>query len=321
MRINSVLRSINAEVNRQARESDKRYRQHLKEVERNESAQIVQCQEDCFQEITSLHHECISHLDWDDIRREPEPQRPTNIYPLTKQSTERHDNFRPNFFHKILMIQNWRKKNLLDKVHEAKILDKQNHSKRLSAYKDDKKEWDQKQKLSKHIKKDRKTLLQALQKYLDISNLPVGKNLNFQISGDMKMDILLEVSPFEEIIPDEKYSLRQSGTLSAKKMPKGEGLELYQNYVCSALLRVARETLGTVPLKMVRANAITNAVNTKTGHLEDQVILSAIIMKQTLTTLNFNYIVPSDSLSNFIHNMNFKKTKGFESVEKVDFPK
>ena len=73
MRINSVLRSINAEVNRQARESDKRYRQHLKEVERNESAQIVQCQEDYFQEITSLHHECISHLDWDDIRREPEP--------------------------------------------------------------------------------------------------------------------------------------------------------------------------------------------------------------------------------------------------------
>ncbi len=103
-------------------------------------------------------------------------------------------------------------------------------------------------------------------------------------------------------------------------MPRGEGLALYQNHICSALLRLARETLGAIPIKIVRANAIVNAVNTKTGHFEDQVILSVVVVKETLRKLNMRYIDPSVSITNFIHNVSFKKTKGFETVDKVEFP-
>lgn len=66
-------------------------------------------------------------------------------------------------------------------------------------------------------------------------------------------------------------------------------------------------------------NAVMNAVNTKTGHLEDQIILSAIIPKATLETLNLGNIDPSNSFENFIHNMKFQKTRGFNTVEKLDF--
>ncbi len=88
--------------------------------------------------------------------------------------------------------------------------------------------------------------------------------------------------------------------------------------MCSALIRVAREALGILPFEMVRANALLNAVNTQTGHLEDQTIISVLIAKNTLQKMNLNKIDPSDSLKNFIHNMNFKKTKGFDMVEKVN---
>lgn len=220
-----------------------------------------------------------------------------------------------------MKIQNWRKKKLADNVNNAKLLDEQSHALNMSEYEHKKAEWDKKQGLTKRINTDGKALLEVLQEYLDIEDLPIGKDVGFSISDDMQVDINLKVLPFDEVIPDEEYSLRQSGTLSTKKMPKGKGLEFYQDHVCSALIRVARETLGVIPMEMVRANAIMNAVNTETGHLEDQVIVSALIPRSTLDKLNLSCIDPSDSLANFVHNMKFKKTKGFDVVEKIEFLK
>ena len=180
-----------------------------------------------------------------------------------------------------------------------------------------KRNWEQNQDLAKRLKSDKNAVLEALEEYLDIEDLPVGKNVQFEISDEMQIDVYLKVLPYEDVIPEEVYSLRQSGTLSTKKMPKGKGLELYQDHVCSALLRIARETLGVVPLDTVRANAVVNAINPQTGHLEDQIIISTIVVRDSLSKLNLSKIDPSYSLSNFVCNMQFKKTKGFERVAKV----
>ncbi len=42
------------------------------------------------------------------------------------------------------------------------------------------------------------------------------------------------------------------------------------------------------------------------------------ISRATLKGINMEAIDPSDCMQNFIHNMSFKKTKGFEAVETVD---
>lgn len=60
-------------------------------------------------------------------------------------------------------------------------------------------------------------------------------------------------------------------------------------------------------------------MNSQNGHLEDSIILSVIIPRETLKTLNLRSIDPSDSMQNFIHTMNFRKTQGFKVVEKVEF--
>ena len=312
-----TFRSINSELKRQSREADKRYRQQLKEIEREEAFEVVQDQESYLQEIISLHHECRARLDWRAIESQSEPKKPKNKQPLTNEANEKLDNFKPNFIEKFLRIQNWRKEKLEDNVHKAKLSDEQNNTEALEDFECRKRKWDKKQDLAKRLKTDRNAVLEALQEYLDIEDLPVGKNVQFEISDEMQIDVNLKVLPYEDVIPEEVYSLRQSGTLSTKKMPKGKGLELYQDHVCSALLRIARETLGVVPVDTVRANAVVNAINTQTGHLEDQIIISTIVVRDTLSKLNMRKIDPSDSLSNFVYNMQFKKTKGFESVEKV----
>lgn len=72
-----------------------------------------------------------------------------------------------------------------------------------------------------------------------------------------------------------------------------------------------------LPFKSVNVNAMDQQINTATGQLEVVTILSVKFEKSILSSLNFNAIDCSDSMSNFEHNMDFKKTKGFMHVEKI----
>ena len=100
-------------------------------------------------------------------------------------------------------------------------------------------------------------------------------------------------------------------------MPKTRFYELYQDYVCGCVLRVARELFALLPIETSIITAVTPLLNSKTGHMEDQEILSAVIPRKTTEVLDFRYLDPSDSLENFVHNMNFRKTKGFAAVKTI----
>ncbi|MBU2987050.1 hypothetical protein KO528_16910 [Saccharophagus degradans] len=68
---------------------------------------------------------------------------------------------------------------------------------------------------------------------------------------------------------------------------------------------------------LVIVTAVDELLNPKTGHLEEVPILSAMISRRTMSGLKLDAIDPSDSMDNFIHNMSFQKTKGFNRVERV----
>lgn len=315
-----TLRSVSAELKRQSREADKRQRLRMKELERLEAADAVAKFENYLESIISLHHECRASLNWKSIENEPEPIAPTANSPLTDLAARKLKSYRPNIVAKLLKLESRRKRSLLKNIEKAKLKDQQNFIDAKKKYQSAKTKWEKDQELVARLKSDGDAVIEILQEHLKINDLLIGRDVQFEVSDEMQVDINLNVLPYEDVIPDEIYSLRQSGTLSTKKMPKGRGLELYQDHICSALMRVARETLGALPFASVRANALVNAINTQTGHLEDQIIISAIIVKETLHQINFKYIDPSDSFNNFLHNMNLKKTKGFSAVEKISFP-
>lgn len=102
-------------------------------------------------------------------------------------------------------------------------------------------------------------------------------------------------------------------------MPKTRFNELYQDHICSAALRLAREVFAYLPLEYARVNAMAKIVNSKNGQLEDQPILSVIFNPITIKGLNLDKIDPSDSMQNFLNRMDFSKTKGFNVVNKIEF--
>ncbi len=76
-------------------------------------------------------------------------------------------------------------------------------------------------------------------------------------------------------------------------MPQSKFNELYQDHVCSCVLRVARELFAILLIKTIIVNGIKNLLNTKTGYKEDQPIISAAIPRETLNQINFEAIDPS----------------------------
>ena len=125
----------------------------------------------------------------------------------------------------------------------------------------------------------------------------------------------------EEAIPNYELKQTSTGKLSRKDMSKSKFNELYQDHICSSVIRIAREVFAYVPVEYARINAVSNLLNSATGHMEEQPILSVIIHPETINELNLDTIDPSDSMKNFVHNMKFNKTSGFSVVEKVELKK
>lgn len=85
----------------------------------------------------------------------------------------------------------------------------------------------------------------------------------------------------EHIIPAETKTLLKSGRLSVRSVPKTTFYAFYQDHICGCTLGVARELFALLPLRMVIVNAQAQPLNTQTGYLESQTILSAAVPRVT----------------------------------------
>lgn len=122
----------------------------------------------------------------------------------------------------------------------------------------------------------------------------------------------------EEVVPDYNLSLTSTGKVSNKAMGKTAYLDLVQDYVCSSILRTARDTFALLPVKKAVIHAVDTRLNTATGYEEEVTIVSVVFDRDRFLMLNFAMVDPSDALAAFPSHMNFKKTTGFEPVERLE---
>jgi hypothetical protein len=145
----------------------------------------------------------------------------------------------------------------------------------------------------------------------------LGSHLEFHAEDDLPLHVILHVHG-EDVLPKQAKSRLSSGRVSEKSLPKGRYYELYQDHVCSALLRVAKEMFVLLPIERLVVTAMDELLDPRTGHLAEQAIASVAIPRSTFESLNLERVDPSESLRNFIHRMEFKKTAGFTPIEPID---
>jgi hypothetical protein len=316
-----TLRSIAAAQRRAEREALRRQReldrqrkqlQKMRELER--AAYEVEVYENYIDILLSVHKECSNDWDWQAILSSRETSQPIRSYTREELARTKLNEFEPSFTDKLMGRVEAKRAERLKAVEEAKRVDDEEYQKALEAYA-------VREIASRILAGDFQAFIDAIiqtDPFSDISEL--GSSIGFQAYASSVLVPIIEATLHvnsEDVIPRETKTLLQSGRLSVKPMPTSRFNELYQDYVCGCVLRVARELFALLPIDKVIVTAVGNLLNTQTGHMEERPILSVAIPRRTLSGLNFETLDQSDSMKNFIHRMNFSRTNGFSAVEKI----
>ncbi len=313
----AAVRRIEREQQRKAREAARRFKEQQKLQAINDAKQAVADWEHYVDTLQSIHKNCTNSVDWNSLQKMPDPTSPARS--AVHESTVRRKiyNYKPSVVDKLLGATQKKIDQLNALLNEAIQKDEEEYKLACEQYQKEIDDWNQIQSITEGIEnKDSASYIEALHYLNPLADLgELGIEVTFSVEGEL-IDIYLHANS-EEIIPDYELKMTSTGKLSKKAMPKSRFYELYQDHVCSSVIRVAREVFAYLPVDHVRINATTMLLNSATGYLEDKPILSVIIPLATIDLLNLNAIDPSDSMQNFIHNMKFKKTTGFTEVEKV----
>ena len=140
----------------------------------------------------------------------------------------------------------------------------------------------------------------------------------FEIGTDdpSKLEIEFDIKA-DETIPVKSLSLTSAGKLAEKEMTKTAYYELMQDYVCSVMLKIARDSFALLPVNEVTVHATDVILNPATGNDESVTLVSAVFDRASFEQINFERIDPSETVRSFRCNMDFKKTKGFSPVAPI----
>jgi hypothetical protein len=325
MRWKGVVRSINANARASERNAKRRQREltlqnkHFQKMEaQQQAAHEVDVYENQIEMITSVHLDCGDSIDWVKTKHAEEPRQPEKSDEGERLAKYELASYAPSLLDKLLRCKEKKIRHLKNSLSDAVKNDDQVHNKDIAEWKQECADYKENSDLAQGILMHKaQARLAALKKFTPFSEIAgIGSEIILNADDDFPVLATLRVHS-KDIIPTDIKSLLQSEKLSVKKMPKLRFYELHQDYVCSCVMRVAREIFAILPDEMAIVTAVDMILDEATGHSQELPILSVAFSRKTLSMLNIDSIDPSDSMQNFLHNMAFKKSSGFSEVQKI----
>ena len=312
----STYRAIQRDEQRRLRELQRREKEYARMQELEKAAYAVELHESLIAVLLSVHKEASPSVDWRKIADESEPPEPTPVTSHEDAAIAIHANYQPTLFDRILKRVDKKLLMLETRIDsERKKDEKLNHAAR-DKYQEELKDFMSRRDLAARIldgdPEAQLSALNDLNPFADIAEL--GSRVSVEIAGGSFITANIHVHG-EDVIPKNNKTLLRSGKLSVKPFIKSRFNGLYQDYVCSCILRVANEVFAALPLEFAIVTAFDDMLNSTTGHIDETPIVSVAVARRTMEMLNMELIDPSDSLDNFIHRMKFSKTSGFSRIE------
>mgnify|MGYP007066199167 CR=1 FL=1 len=316
--LGALARQIERDAVKRQRELERQRSQLQKMQEMDRAAYEVQVYENYIDVLLSIHKDSNEIFDWKFIQSTTSPIKPEKSDSNERYAQKNLNSFKPRFSDKLLNRVETKREELIAAIENGKIKDEEQYQESLRNHKLEYEDWKVITELAKRILLGDVTAydeaIKKLDPFSEISKL--GSSIQVEINDKHLAEVTLRVNG-ENVIPSEVKTLLKSGKLSTKQMTKTRFYELYQDYVCGGVLRVARELFALLPIELIIITSIGELLNTKTGHTEEKPTLSVAMSREALNRLNFDMLDPSDSIENFVHRMMFQKTKGFQAIEKI----
>ncbi len=293
------IRKLEAAQRVQERTARKRQREldrQLKEetcLSNLEQARVeVEAYENNIEVLLSLHHEGHPLVDWSAFASVLPPHEPPKL--------ARHE--LAALFRLSDTSASQSQDGEIAEITAARLLDTQDYNLTLETHRQDYAEWEKLHSLAIRVLSGEARAyteaVSAFSTFSEVSNL--GSSIHVTVHTAKLVECELKVNT-REIIPAESKSLTARGKLGIKATPKTRFNELYQDHVCSCVLRLAREILALLPVEAVLITATLEGVDSRTGHLAALPVLSVAIPRLIADRLVYAQLDPSDALENFQH--------------------
>jgi tellurite resistance protein len=325
-----TIRAIQAAERRTQRDAQRRFRELQRQAKEQAKLSVLQrarleveTYENRIDVLLSVHKEQGEQWDWNQVLLTPPPLEPVRTYRWQTDVENRRASYVPGFFDKLFGKEKKQIAAFESEAHAAEVRDEQEFQAAWAQYQHDFVEYEDEKNLATLVLAgDHEAYVRILREFSPFAELSeLGSSLNFNIRSPKVVEATVKVGG-EETIPSEIKTLTSTGKVSRKAMPKARFQEIYQDYVCGCVLRVARETFALLPVEVLIVTAIADIFDSRTGRTAEQPILSVAISRETLVALNFDLLDPSDAIENFAHRGDFKasrKSGAFASIKPIGF--
>lgn len=299
------------------RDAVRREKAVLRQQQLQRAADVVDAYDRLVARLTGAHRECSAPIDWDAMRYSVAPPPPPERHDSWTSRAERAlAGYAPSLLDRVLRRVDARRRGLAQDLDDARRRDAGVHADAIAAYQTALEEWEEAHDLAdRMLHRDPVAMRDVFaegQPLLGLQELGSSFSVTFKPEGRLEVEMTVNANA---VLPAEVYTLTQTGKLSSRKMPVAKRNELYQDYVASAALRAGRELFALLTVDMILVTAVAELLNSRTGHVEPQAILSVILTRRGMNQLSFDSIDPSDALSNFVHRMAFRRSAGMSAVE------
>jgi hypothetical protein len=307
------IRRREAEGRRSEREARKRHRELERRIKERaklsalQQAQLeVEAHENSLEVLLSVHKEQSGPIDW--------ARFATALPPHPPLRTGRHE-FAAVLRHGIAALEGAAESGNAA-AEQARAVDEREYKAAREIFESDLAAWERMRELAKRVLSGEEgAYTEAISEFSSLGEIAhLGSSIHFTVHGRNFVECVLTVNG-REVIPAEVKSLTATGKLSVKAMPKSRFHEIYQDYVCGCVLRLAREVLALLPVNQVLVTASVKGTDVRTGHPDDVPVLSVGMSRGAIERLDFMRIDASDSMEYFPHRGDVKASrKGGEFV-------
>ncbi|XID96242.1 DUF4236 domain-containing protein [Paenibacillaceae bacterium WGS1546] len=282
----------------------------LEKMRELERAKVeVQIYENQIETIKSIHLEGEEPIDWQRVSASPPPFEPGAAGPNETEARMASERYKPGILERLFRRESKRRAKLAERVAAAKEADEADY-----------RAWEDTVALAGRVLAgDPDAYLRVVREMDPFDDLAAFGSGFELFAGDDPGRVVVEFEARAEgIVPKAVKSLTKTGKLSVKEMPKTHYYALEQDYVCSCVIRIARDLFALLPLTETVVHATKEWVDPSTGVTGQAAILSVRIDRVTLDKLNLGAIDCSEAMSNFEHRMKFMATRGFQPVDKLE---
>ena len=287
------------DAQRQQRELERRNKEQAKLSAIEQARLEVETYENRLEVLLSVHKEQGPTWDWGALAAALPPPCPQKRCYYEEQAEQR-----------ALVLHPEKRQDAEGAIEQAKAEDDRVFEEAMKAYAEERSEWEKLRSFARRILGgEHKAFIEALVEFSPLGEISeLGSVMHFTLESAKLICCELKANG-SQAIPTEVKILTATEKVSVKAMPKVRFHEIYQDYVCGCMLRVAREVFAMLPVDTVLITASADILDTRTGQTGEQPVLSAVMPRAVITSLEFDNLDPSDAMENFVHCGNFKASR------------